>query len=77
MYAALVNLSKYFYAKGLLVFWREGLQAQNALLGKTKGYENQPQLMQFKITHNSSAAIACYLKKTPKRLIEEIIISKN
>ncbi|MCO6427716.1 pyrimidine dimer DNA glycosylase/endonuclease V [Nitrosomonas communis] len=53
---------KYLDAKGLVALWREGLLAQNVLLGKTKGYKNHPQLIRFKITDNPSAAIAYYLK---------------
>ena len=53
---------KYLDTKGLVALWREGLLAQNVLLGKSKGYKNHPQLMRFKITDNPSAAIACYLK---------------
>jgi len=52
---------KYLDAKGLVALWREGLLAQNVLLGKTKGYKNHPQLIRFKNTDNPSAAIGCYL----------------
>tara|TARA_R110002073_G_scaffold65940_12_gene164397 strand:+ start:408 stop:608 length:201 start_codon:yes stop_codon:yes gene_type:complete len=54
---------KYLDAKGLVALWREGLLAQNVLLGNTKGYKNHPQLMRFKNTSNQSAAIASYLSE--------------
>ncbi|MDR4516364.1 MAG: pyrimidine dimer DNA glycosylase/endonuclease V [Nitrosomonas sp.] len=53
---------KYLDAKGLVALWREGLLAQNVLLGKTKGYRNHPQLIRFKNTDNQIAAIASYLR---------------
>lgn len=51
----------YLDAKGLVALWREGLLAQNVLLGKTRGYKNHPQLNRFKITRDPVAAIAAYL----------------
>ncbi|MCH9638325.1 MAG: pyrimidine dimer DNA glycosylase/endonuclease V [Betaproteobacteria bacterium] len=53
---------KYLDSKGLVALWREGLLAQNVLLGKTTGYKNHPQLIRFKDTGNQAAAIASYLK---------------
>ncbi len=53
---------KYLDSKGLVALWREGLLAQNVLLGNTKGYKNHPQLIRFKKTNNQSAAIASYLR---------------
>ncbi len=53
---------KYLDSKGLVALWREGLLAQNVLLGNTRGYKNHPQLIRFKNTNNQSAAIACYLR---------------
>jgi len=53
---------KYLDSKGLVALWREGLLAQNVLLGNTKGYKNHPQLIRFKKTNNQSAAIAGYLR---------------
>ncbi len=53
---------KYLDSKGLVALWREGLLAQNVLLGKTKGYKNHPQLTRFKHTKDQTAAIADYLK---------------
>lgn len=53
---------KYLDAKGLVALWREGLLAQNVLLGRTKGYKNHPQLSRFKERENPEAAIACYLR---------------
>jgi hypothetical protein len=52
----------YLDAKGLVALWREGLLAQNVLLGKTKGYKHHPQLMRFKRADNPVAAIGGYLK---------------
>ncbi|CAH1385339.1 pyrimidine dimer DNA glycosylase/endonuclease V [Candidatus Nitrotoga sp. M5] len=52
----------YLDSKGLVALWREGLLAQNVLLGKTKGYKNHPQLSRFKNADNSEAAIASYLR---------------
>ncbi len=53
---------KYLDSKGLVALWREGLLAQNVLIGNTKGYKNHPQLIRFKKTNNQSAAIASYLR---------------
>jgi hypothetical protein len=52
----------YLDTKGLVALWREGLLAQNVLLGKTKGYKNHPQLNRFKATDNPPATIGTYLK---------------
>lgn len=52
----------YLDARGLVALWREGLLAQNVLLGKTKGYTNHPQLTRFKQTRNPPGAIASYLR---------------
>ncbi|MBA3755117.1 MAG: DNA lyase [Nitrosomonas sp.] len=52
----------YLDAKGLVALWREGLLAQNVLIGKTKGYKNHPQLIRFKAAENPASAIASYLK---------------
>ncbi|MDH3947437.1 MAG: DNA lyase [Gammaproteobacteria bacterium] len=52
----------YLDAKGLVALWREGLLAQNVLLGNTKGYKNHPQLLRFKNTNNPTGAIASYLR---------------
>lgn len=51
----------YLDSKGLVALWREGLLAQNVLLGKTKGYKNHPQLKRFKSTGNAEVAICSYL----------------
>ena len=51
----------YLDSKGLVALWREGLLAQNVLLGKTKGYKNHPQLNRFKSVGNSEVAISRYL----------------
>ncbi len=52
----------YLDAQGLVALWREGLLAQNVLLGKTKGYKNHPQLIRFKAAKNPTGAIASYLR---------------
>lgn len=52
----------YLDTKGLVALWREGLLAQNVLLGKTNGYRNHPQLTRFKNTANPAGAIASYLR---------------
>jgi hypothetical protein len=51
----------YLDSKGLVALWREGLLAQNVLLGKTKGYKNHPQLNRFKSADDSESAISSYL----------------
>ena len=62
----------YLDSKGLVALWREGLLAQNVLLGNTKGYKNHPQLNRFKMMENSLGAIASYL-----RFIEEEAIKRE
>jgi hypothetical protein len=52
----------YLDSKGLVALWREGLLAQNVLLGNTKGYKNHPQLKRFKNANNPIGAIASYLR---------------
>lgn len=52
----------YLDAKGLVALWREGLLAQQVLLGKTRGYTNHPQLIRFTSTVNPQGAIATYLR---------------
>lgn len=51
-----IHLS-YLDVKGLVALWREGLLAQNVLLGNTKGYKNHPPLIRFKDTKNPVGAI--------------------
>lgn len=53
---------EYLDAKGLVALWREGLLAQNVLLGKTMGYRKHPQLERFRSNNNPIGAIASYLK---------------
>jgi len=53
---------RYLDAKGLVALWREGLLAQNVILGKAKGYKHHPQLTRFKNTNNPRGAIASYLR---------------
>lgn len=52
---------KYLDTKGLLAVWREGLLAKKVLQGKTRGYQNHPQLIRFKNQKNPLTAINAYL----------------
>jgi hypothetical protein len=52
---------KYLDAKGIVALWREGLLAQNVLLGNTKGYKNHPQLIRFKEQSDPVQSISNYL----------------
>lgn len=52
---------KYLDSKGLVALWREGLLAQNVLVGNTKGYKNHPQLLRFKEQDNPVLSIGTYL----------------
>ncbi len=52
---------RYLDRKGLVALWRESLLAQKALLGKTKGYANHPQLIRFKGNEDPVSAIGSYL----------------
>lgn len=52
---------QYLDQKGLVALWREGLLAQNVLLGRTRGYRQHPQLTRFREQRNPVAAIATYL----------------
>ena len=52
----------YLDSRGLVALWREGLLAQEILLGNTQGYKNHPQLVRFRETANPLGAIASYLR---------------
>ena len=52
----------YLDSRGLVALWREGLLAQNVLLGLTKGYTNHPQLARFNNAADPVGAIATYLE---------------
>ena len=52
----------YLDARGLVALWREGLLAQQVLLGNTRGYKNHPQLLRFRQARNPVGAIASYLE---------------
>ena len=52
----------YLDVKGLVALWREGLLAQEVLLGNTRGYKNHPQLIRFRNSANPAGAIAVYLR---------------
>ena len=52
---------KYLDRAGLLALWREALLAQKALEGRTKGYQNHPQLERFKKARNPVKAVGAYL----------------
>jgi len=51
----------YLDARGLVALWREGLLAQQVLLGNTRGYKHHPQLLRFRNTSNPAGAVASYL----------------
>ena len=51
----------YLDPKGLVAVWREGLLAQQVLLGKTRGYRNHPQLVRFCRHPDPIGAINYYL----------------
>jgi len=52
----------YLDTRGLVALWREGLLAQQVLLGNTRGYRHHPQLDRFRCTSNPVGAIATYLR---------------
>lgn len=52
---------QYLDTKGLLAVWREGLLAQNVILGKTRGYKHHPQLQRFNNTESPIDFIGFYL----------------
>lgn len=54
---------RYLDAKGLVALWRESLLAKHVLEGRTKGYNNHPQLIRFKEMTNPSHAINYYLSE--------------
>jgi hypothetical protein len=49
-------------AAGLVAVWREALLAQAVLLGRTRGYQNHPQLARFRALEDPIAGIAAYLR---------------
>jgi hypothetical protein len=51
----------YLDSRGLVALWREGLLAQDVLLGKTRGYQHHPQLSRFLEQPEPVSAIATYL----------------
>ncbi|MGQ9708634.1 MAG: pyrimidine dimer DNA glycosylase/endonuclease V [bacterium] len=52
---------RYLDLRGLVALWREGLLARKVLAGKTKGYNNHPQLQRFKDIPEPIQAIESYL----------------
>ena len=52
---------KYLDPQGLVALWREGLLAQKVLAGKTKGYQNHPQLERFRRLKDPELGIGTYL----------------
>ena len=52
---------KYLDARGLVALWREGLLAQQVLLGRTNGYRRHPQLERFRAQRRPADSIAAYL----------------
>jgi len=53
---------RYLDARGLVALWREGLLAQQVLLGATRGYRLHPQLIRFRACRNPAGALAVYLR---------------
>jgi len=53
---------KYLDTKGLLAAWREALLAKQVLEGKTRGYQNHPQLIRFKEQPDPVGAINSFLQ---------------
>lgn len=53
---------KHLDRQGLLGLWREGLGAQKALSGETKGYRNHPQLDRFKTQELPLSFLGSYLE---------------
>lgn len=51
----------YLDSKGLVALWREALLAQAVLSGRTKGYQNHPQLIRFRACDDPLASLATYL----------------
>lgn len=47
---------------GLVACWRETLLAQAVLAGKTKGYQNHPQLQRFRESENPLELVGAYLQ---------------
>ena len=52
---------KYLDSRGLVALWRETLLAKKVLEGKSKGYNNHPQLDRFRKTENPIESINEYL----------------
>lgn len=52
---------KYLDTRGLVAVWREGLLAQQVLLGRTLGYRHHPQLARFRAARDPAAALGAYL----------------
>ncbi len=46
---------------GLVACWRETLLAQAVLTGRTRGYQNHPQLVRFRADAEPLAAVGSYL----------------
>jgi hypothetical protein len=52
---------RYLDRQGLVAVWREGLLAQAVLQGRTRGYQNHPQLDRFRAHPEPLRAIGYYL----------------
>ncbi|MCX6160042.1 MAG: pyrimidine dimer DNA glycosylase/endonuclease V [Ignavibacteriae bacterium] len=52
---------KYLDTRGLVALWREALLARHVLEGKSRGYNNHPQLDRFKKAENPVDCINQYL----------------
>lgn len=53
---------RYLDARGLVALWREALLARAVLGGKTRGYQNHPQLERFRAHTAPRSAINSYLQ---------------
>src|SRR5512135_117978 len=53
---------RYLDSRGLVAVWREALLAQAVLAGRTRGYQNHPQLRRFRDCSEPRKCIAEYLK---------------
>ena len=53
---------RFLDSKGLVALWREGLLAKAVLEGKTRGYQNHPQLVRFKAQPDPVASVTEYLR---------------
>lgn len=60
---------QYLDGKGVVALWREGLLARKVLQGRTRGYQQHPQLARFKAQAEPLAAIDTYLQGVYKEAV--------